>query len=46
MIDLIEEAKDAISAVFGEMDVTKHETNERLEELQGFIQDMRDSLGE
>lgn len=40
MSDLIQEAEDAISALYGDMDVDQSVTLERMEELQGFIQDL------
>ena len=41
MSDLLEAAKDAISTVFGDMDVDQSVTLERLDELQEYIQDMK-----
>jgi len=45
MKDLMEEAKDAISALYSDMDVDQSVTKERMEELKGFINDMVDALG-
>ena len=44
MSDPMENAKDAISTVYGDMDVAQNVTKERMEELQGFIQDLVDAL--
>ena len=44
MSDRIEEIKDEISELYSDMDVDQSVTKDRLEELQGHIQDLINSL--
>lgn len=44
--DLIQEAEDAISRLFGDKSVSQAETKESLYDLIGFIETMIETLGE
>lgn len=44
MSNLIRDAEDAISALFGDTSVGQQVTKDRLEELIGFIRDMINAL--
>lgn len=44
MSNLMQEAKDAISALYSDMEVDQIITRERLEELVEFIKDMTNAL--
>jgi flagellar basal body-associated protein FliL len=43
-MDLTEETKEAINAVFGDRSVSQFETKERLNELKEYIDDMLNTL--